>query len=185
MHHYKKGISIDGNFAHPQATTQLRNRSTEADGSAASRRAEAHKSVYYVCSGHVSFDECSYKLTTVVAVEHFGCLGKSDTEFVNRLVTSVVGGPNIENLRRKGVVKERLIQIVSVTTQGAIFRGVERYRLALCARREARQNSSTSDSPDALGATGGRCATRSSGRDWALEVFEDITCRFLSPTFCS
>ena len=184
MYHCKKDVSIYGNFAHPQATAHLRNRNTEAGGYAASR-AETRKSVYYVRSGYVSFEECSYKLTTGVAVEHFGRLGKSGTEFVNRLVTNVVGGADSNNLRRKRVVKERLIQSVSVTTQRAIFRGVERYHLALCARREARQNSTMSDPPDALGASGGSCATRSSGRNWAFEVFEDVTCRFLSPTFCS
>ena len=46
------------------------------------------------------------------------------------------GGP----VARKGVVKERLPQIVSVTTQVAISRRVSRFKLQLRDRQEARRS---------------------------------------------
>ena len=51
----------------------------------------------------------------------------------------LLGGADSGNLRRKGVVKEGLHHIMSVTSQVAISGRVERYRLALGARREGCQ----------------------------------------------
>ena len=90
----------------------------------------------------------SYKLTTL-AVESFGCLRKSGTEFIDQLATSIVGRTNSDDLRRKGIVKEHLHQMISVTTQQVIiFRRVERYRSALGAQCQARRSSTTSVPPD-------------------------------------
>ena len=66
-----------------------------------------------------------------MAAESFERLGKSGTEFVDQLVAGVVGGANGGNLRRKGVMKERLQHHVSVIAQVIISRRVEWYRLAL------------------------------------------------------
>ena len=54
-------------------------------------------------------------------MERFGRLGTSSTEFVCQLVaSSIVKGANSANLGRKRVVKDRLHQIISVTTQVVI-----------------------------------------------------------------
>ena len=43
-------------------------------------------------------------------------------------------------MARKGLVKERLLQLVSVTTQVAISRRVSRFKLQLRDRHEARRS---------------------------------------------
>ena len=48
---------------------------------------------------------------------------------------------------RKGVVKERLLQIVSVTTQVAISRRVSRFKLQLGDRQGARRSRGGDDRP--------------------------------------
>ena len=57
----------------PKGTIELRNGSATNDGCAA-RTSEARKLQHYARPGHVSFDERSFKLTTL-AVESFGRLG--------------------------------------------------------------------------------------------------------------
>ena len=65
-----KGILLDVTHADPQAQVHLRNGSATSDGIAA-QISEARKRQHYARSGHVSFDERSFKLTTL-AVESFG-----------------------------------------------------------------------------------------------------------------
>ena len=67
----------------------------------------------------MSFDERSHTLATF-AVESSGRLGVEGNNFVDQLAASVVGGRDGGSMARKGVVKERLLQTISVTTQVAI-----------------------------------------------------------------
>ena len=53
---------------------------------------------------------------------------------------SVVGGRDVGSMGRKGLVKERPLQIVSVTTQVAFSRRVSRFRLQLRGRQESRRS---------------------------------------------
>ena len=78
----------------------------------------------------MSFDERSYKLATL-AVESFGRLGKEGRDLIDQVAASIFGGTDGASLARKGVCKERLLQIISVTTQVAISRRVHRYKLAI------------------------------------------------------
>ena len=112
----------------------------------------------YVRPGQASFDMRSYKLTTL-AVESFGHLGKSRTP-TSWLATSVVARADDGNLRVKAVVKERLQHIIYVAAVD-ISRRVELYRLALGARREARQKASTPLPSGYRSVNGGSCATQS------------------------
>ena len=89
---------------------------------------EARKCPHYARLGHVSFDERSHKLATL-AVESFGRLGVEGSNFIDQLAASVVGGRDGGSMARKGVVKERLLQIISLTTQFAISRRVARFKL--------------------------------------------------------
>ena len=53
-------------------------------------------------------------------MENFERLGGvAGGEFINQLAASVVGGRDGGSMTRKGVVKERLLQIVSVAAQVA------------------------------------------------------------------
>ena len=107
----------------------------EIDGQAA-QTSEARKRQHYARPGQVSFDERSFKLTTL-AVESFGRLGGEGYEFINELATHAAGGRDGGNMARKGVLKERLLlQVVSVATQVAISRRVQRYKLSLRGRQE-------------------------------------------------
>ena len=78
----------------------------------------------------MSFDERSYKLANL-AVESFGRLGKEGNDLIDQVAASMVGGTDGSSLARKGVCKERLPPIILVTTQVAISRGAQRYKLAL------------------------------------------------------
>ncbi|CAB1110491.1 unnamed protein product [Ectocarpus sp. CCAP 1310/34] len=119
--------------------------SATSDGIAA-QASEARKRQHYARPGHVSFDERSFKLTSL-AVESFGRLGEEGYEFIDELATHAVGGRDGGTMALKGVFKERLLQIVSVATQVAISRRVQRYKLALRGRQDAenRRTRSTSD----------------------------------------
>ncbi|CAB1119445.1 unnamed protein product [Ectocarpus sp. CCAP 1310/34] len=140
-----KGILLDVTHADPQAQVHLRNGSATSDGIAA-QASEARKRQHYARPGHVSFDERSFKLTTL-AVESFGRLGEEGYEFIDELATHAVGGRDGGTMALKGVFKERLLQIVSVATQVAISRRVQRYKLAFRGRQDAenRRTRSTSD----------------------------------------
>ena len=86
----------------------------------------------------MSFDEHSHKLITL-AVESFGRLGKEGSEVIDQLAASIVGGTDGGSLCRKGVCKEHLFRIISVTPQVAISCRVHRYNLALLDRQAARE----------------------------------------------
>ena len=82
-------------------------------------------------------DERSHKLVTL-AVEIFGRLGKEGNELIDQLAANIVGGTDGGSLSRKGVCKEHIFQILSVTTQVAVWRRGHRYKLALRDRQAAR-----------------------------------------------
>ena len=82
----------------------------------------------------MSFDERSFKLTTL-AVESFGRLGGEGYEFIDELATHAAGGRDGGSMAQKGVFKERLLQVISVATQVAISRRVQRYKLSLRGRQ--------------------------------------------------
>ena len=124
--------------ADPQAQIHLRGGSTDHDGSAAST-SEARKRQHYARTGHVSFDERSHELATI-APESFGRLGLEGSKFIDQLAASVVGGRDGRSMGGKGFVKERLLQIVSVTTQVAISRRMSRFKLQLRGRQESRRS---------------------------------------------
>ena len=54
----------------------------------------------------------------------YGRLGVEGSKFIDQLAAGVVGGRDDGSMGRKGVVKERLLLIVSVTTQVTIWRRV-------------------------------------------------------------
>ena len=129
--------------ADPQAQVHLQAGSADHDGSAAST-SETRMRQHYARPGHVSFDERSDKLTPF-AVESFGRLGVEGSYFIDQLAASVVGGRDGGSMARKGVLKERLLQIVSVTTQVAISRRVSRFELQLRDRQDARRSEGGGD----------------------------------------
>ena len=131
-----KALIIDVTYADLQAGVHLRARTADQDGSAAST-SEARKRNHYARVRHASFDERSHKLVTL-AVDSFGHLGREGSEFIDHLATSVVGGREAGTMAKKGICNERLLQIVSVTSQVAISRRVHRNKLALRDRQAAR-----------------------------------------------
>ena len=112
-----KGILLDVTHADSQAQVHLRGGSATIDGSAA-QASEARKRRHYARPGHVSFDERSFKLTTF-AMESFGRLGEEGYKFINEIATHAAGGRNGVNMNRRGIIKERILQVVSVATQVA------------------------------------------------------------------
>ena len=131
-----KIIPIDVTYADLQAGVHLSAGSADQDGSAASTSG-ARKRNHYARVGHVSFDERIHKLVTLV-VESFGRLGREGIEFIDQLATSVVGGRDRGAMAKKGIYKERLLQMVAVTSQVAISRRVHRYKLPLRDRQATR-----------------------------------------------
>ncbi|CAB1098120.1 unnamed protein product [Ectocarpus sp. CCAP 1310/34] len=117
-----KGILLDVIHADPQAQVHLRNGSATSDGTAA-QASEARKR------------------------QHYARPGEEGYEFIDELATHAVGGRDGGTIALKGVFKERLLQIVSVATQVAISRRVQRYKLALRGRQDAenRRTRSTSN----------------------------------------
>ena len=91
--------------ADPQAQVHLRNGSATSDGTAA-QASEARKRQHYARPGHVSFDERSFKLTTL-AVEIFGRLEEEGYEFIDEQRRMLQGGemegrwPGKESTRRR------------------------------------------------------------------------------------
>ena len=98
--HRNKGMLLDVTHADPQAQVHSRNGSATNDGTAA-RTAEARKRQHYARPGHVSFDERSFKLTTI-AVESFGRLGEEGYESIDELATHAAGGTDGGRWHRKG-----------------------------------------------------------------------------------
>ena len=99
----------------------------------------ARKRRHYIRPGHVSFHERNHKLATF-AVESFGRLGVEGNNLIDQLTASAVGGKDGGSMTRKGVVKEQLLQIISVTTLVAISKRVSRFKLRLRDRQEARRS---------------------------------------------
>jgi len=144
-----KGILLDVTHADPQAQVHLRGGSATNDGTAA-QTSEARKRRHYARPGHVSFDERSFKLVTF-AVESFGRLGEEGYEFIDQIATHAVGGRNGGNMSRRGIVKERILQVVSVATQVAISRRVHRYKLSLRGRQHfARRQQQSQELPSPM-----------------------------------
>ena len=79
------------------------------------------------------------KLATL-AVGSFGRLGVEGSNFIDKAAASVVGGRDGGSMARKGVVKERLPQIIPAITQAAISRRMPRLKLQLRDRQEARRS---------------------------------------------
>ena len=140
-----KAILLDVTYADPQAVGHMRASSADRDGLAASK-SEAHKRRHYARPGQVSFDERNYKLVTLAA-ESFGRLGKEGSDLIDQMAASIVGGTDGSSLGRKGVCKERLFRIISVTTQVAISRRVHRYQLALRDRQATRRRREVNGAP--------------------------------------
>ena len=131
-----KAILLDVTYADPQAADHRRAVSANRDGLATSK-SEARKRTHYARPGQVSFDERSYKLATL-AVESFGRLGKEGSDLIDQVAASMVGGTDGSSLARKGVCKRRLLQIISMVTQAAISRRMQRFKPALRDRQAAR-----------------------------------------------
>ena len=136
---------MDVTHADSQAQVHLRAGSADHDGSADST-SEARKRQHYARPGHVSFYEWSHKVTTF-AEERFGRIGVEGSYFIDQLAANVVGGKDGGSMARKGVLKERLLQIVSVTTQVTTSRRVSRFKLQLRDRQDARSQGGGNDRP--------------------------------------
>ena len=79
-------------------------------------------------------------------MERFERLGvEGSYYFIDQLAASVAGARDGGSMARKGVLKERLLQIVSVTTQVAISRRVSRFELQLRDRQDARRSEGGGD----------------------------------------
>ena len=131
-----KSTLLDVTYADPQARVHMWAGTADRNGSAAST-SEARKRNHYARPGQMAFDERSYNLATL-AVESFGRLGKEGSDMIDQVAASTVGGTDASSLARKGVFKECIFQIISVTTQVAISRRGHRYRPSLRDRQAAR-----------------------------------------------
>ena len=141
--YWEKSIPLDVTHADPQENVHLRGGSADHDGSADST-SEARKRQHYARPGHVSFYEWSHKVTTF-AEERFGRIGVEGSYFIDQLAANVVGGKDGGSMARKGVLKERLLQIVSVTTHVAISWRVSRFKLQLKDCQDARRSQGGGD----------------------------------------
>lgn len=74
---------------------------------------EPRKGQHCARPGHVSFGSRSH----IFAVEIFERLGGEGTSFIEQLAARIVVGRGGGSLARRGVCKERLSQIISVTTR--------------------------------------------------------------------
>ena len=132
----KKAILFDVTYADPQAMGHMREGSADRDGLAASK-SEARQRNHYVRPGEFSFDKRSYRLATL-AVESFGHLGKEGSDPIDQVTASTVGATDGASLARKGVCKECILQIISMTTPVAFSRRVHQYKLAQRDRQASR-----------------------------------------------
>ena len=105
-------------YPDPQAKVHLRGDSADHDGPAAST-SETRNRQHYDRPRHVSFDELSHNPANL-AVENFGRLRVEGNVFIDQLAASVVGGRDGGSIATK--VKERLLQLVSMTTPVTISR---------------------------------------------------------------
>ena len=129
-----RSILVDVTHADPQAQVHMRTGSADHDGSAASTSEERQHQ-----RNPVPIDEGSHKLTTF-AVESFGRLGVDGSYFIDQMAARDGG-----SMARKGVLKERLLQIVSVTTQVALSRRVFRFKVQVRNRQDARRSQGGGD----------------------------------------
>ena len=113
-----KAIPLDVTYADPPAVGHMRAGSADRDGLATSK-SEARKRSHYARPGHVFFDERGYTLATLT-VESFGRLVKEGRNLIDQVAASIVGGTDGMSPARKGVSKERLLQLSQVITQVAI-----------------------------------------------------------------
>ncbi|CAB1098594.1 unnamed protein product [Ectocarpus sp. CCAP 1310/34] len=118
---------------------------TTSDGTAA-QASEARKRQHYPRPGQCPLTNAASNLPPYLAVESFGRLGDEGYEFINELATHAVGARDGGTMALKGVFKERLLQIVSVATQVAISRRVQRYKLASRGRQDAEKRRTRSTS---------------------------------------
>ena len=119
-------ILLDVTYADPQAGVHMRAGSADQNGLAASTF-EARKRKHYARPRQVPFDERSCNLATL-GVESFGRLGREGCDLIDQVAAIIVGGTGASSLAWKGVCKERLFKIISVTTQVAISRKFHRQR---------------------------------------------------------
>ena len=73
-------------------------------------------------------------------MESFERLGVEGNNVIDQLAASIVARRDGGSMTRKGVVKEHLLQIISMTTQVDISRKVSRFKLQLRDRQEARRS---------------------------------------------
>ena len=90
------------------------------------------------------FVKRSHKLTTF-AVESFGRLGVEGSYFIDQPAAIVVRGRDGGSMARKGVLKDHLLQIVSVTTHVAISRRASCFKLQLRDRQDPRRSQGGGD----------------------------------------
>ena len=108
-------------YGYPQEGVHKRTGNADRNGSAASTSEVRERNHYYACPGQSSLDERSYKLAPLAA-ESFARLEKEGRGLIDQAVASIVGGTDASSLARKCVCKERLFQIIFVTTHVAISR---------------------------------------------------------------
>ena len=101
-------------------------------------KSEARKRSHYARPGQAPFDERSYELATPSRWKSLGASGmKAATQSIDQAAAiTIVGGTDGSSLARKGVCKEHILQMISVTTQVAISR--HRHQLAIRGRQAAR-----------------------------------------------
>ena len=104
-----KGILLDVAHADPQAQIHLFAERTATQPPMEQQpkppRREESVSTTNARPRHVSFDERSFKLTTL-AVESFGYLGEEGYTFIDELATHAAGGRDGGSMAKKEVFKE-------------------------------------------------------------------------------
>lgn len=82
-----------------------------------------------ICSARASVLRRAQLYTpATLAVKYVGCLGKEGSNVIDQVAAIIAGGTDGSSLTRKGVCKQRLFQVISVTTEVAISRRVHRYK---------------------------------------------------------
>lgn len=92
----------------------------------------ARKGRHHACPRQVSFDMSSHQLAAIaVEISSFGRLRQRESDFIDQMTATVIGGADGDSLATKGVCKERIIQVISVTTQVELSRRMHRFKLNL------------------------------------------------------
>ena len=116
-----KAILLDVTYyADPQAVGHMRAGGADRDELAASK-SETRKRNHCARSGQVVFDERSCTLAALV-VESYARLGKDGSYLIDHAAAGIVGVTDRESLAWKGFCKERLLQVILVTSQVVISR---------------------------------------------------------------